>query len=103
MAKAITFLSLAAAASLIAGMAQAETRRFDIVGFDKVAARNHVRVIVRQGPYSVTVSEPYGRFEDLRLEVQNGTLYANRRDRYQWLWFGMRDRPEFTVTVTAPS
>jgi hypothetical protein len=60
-----------------------------------------VNLVVRQGPYSVTVSEPYGRFDELEIGVRNGVLTAARKD-FRWRW-GFMDGPNFTVTVTAPT
>lgn len=90
------------ASTLLAVPAAAETQRFNLGGFDAVQASSHVRVILRQGPFSVVAEEPKGRFGDLILEVRGGTLIASRKPERSWMWNG-RDRPQYTITVSAPN
>lgn len=90
------------ATALLAAPAAAETQRFNLAGFSAVEASSHVRVILRQGPYSVVAEEPNGRFGDLILEVRGGTLVASRKPQRNWGWTG-RNGPEYTVTVSAPN
>ena len=96
-------LPLAVAIALIAAPAAlADSRSFSLAGFDKVDASNHVTVIVKQGPFSIQVSEPQGWFDDLILEVRGSTLVASRRSQKSWGWWSP-DRPSYTITVTAPA
>ena len=90
------------AGSLLALPAAAETNRYNLSGFNAIEASSHVRVILRQGPYSVVAEEPNGRFGDLILEVRGGTLVASRKPQRSWLWNG-RNGPEYTITVSAPN
>lgn len=103
--KTAFLLTAAAIAALAAPQAHASSKAFNLSGFDKISASSHVTVIVRQGPYSVQVSEPEGRFGDLILEVRGSTLVASRQPKYGWVWdWGWgRDQPEYTITVSAPA
>lgn len=95
---AVTFAAalLAACATL---PAHAETRTFDLDGFKDVAASAGVNVILKQGPYAISVSEPDGQFDKLVLEVRGSELRIGRKNNT----FGWGSRgPRFTVTVTAP-
>ncbi len=73
---AVTLAALAAAAASLP--AQAETRSFNLSNFDKVSAAAGVDVILKQGPYAVSVEEPDGKFDRLDLEVRGSTLVASR-------------------------
>jgi hypothetical protein len=56
-------------------------------------------VILKQGAYAVSVSEPDGEFDRLVLEVRGSELRIGRKNNM----FGWSGRgPQFTVTVTAP-
>lgn len=90
--------TLAALAATFALPAQAETRSFPLSNFDKVSASAGVRVILKQGPYAVSVEEPEGKFDRLKLEVRGSTLVAGRNNNSRW--FGRE--PEYTITVSAP-
>ncbi len=96
-------LILAAIGVLLATPALSASRSFSLSGFDKLSASSHVTVVVRQGPYSVQVSEPQGRFDDLILEVRGGTLVVSRRPQITWFWGGAWDLPNYTITVSAPA
>lgn len=89
------------AALLLAAPARAETRNFNLSGFDSVSASALMDVVLKQGPYSVKVDEPHGKFDDLRLEVRGSTLVVTRQSNN-----GVRrteEAPAYTVVVTAPS
>ena len=95
-------LAMVLAAGLAVPAAYADSRNFALTGFDKVDASNHVMVIVKQGPFSIQVSEPRGRFEDLILEVRGSTLVASRQSQKSWGWWSS-EQPAYTITVTAPA
>ena len=95
-------LAMVLAAGLAVPAAYADSRNFALTGFDKVDASNHVTVIVKQGPFSIQVSEPRGRFEDLILEVRGSTLVASRQSQKSWGWWSS-EQPAYTITVTAPA
>lgn len=88
------------AALLLAAPAIAETRSFNLSGFDAVSATALMDVVLKQGPYSVKVEEPHGKFDDLKLEVHGSTLVVTRQNND-----GRRkdEAPTYTVVVTAPS
>jgi hypothetical protein len=88
------------AALLFTAPAGAETRSFNLSGFDSVSAIALMDVVLKQGPYSVKVEEPHGKFDDLKIEVHGSTLVATRQDNN-----GRRkdEAPAYTVVVTAPS
>jgi hypothetical protein len=77
--------------------ASAETRAFTLSSFDKINASAAVKVIVRQGAYAISVEEPDGRFDNLRLEVRDGQLFVGRKGHAEGR------SPRYTVTVTMPS
>lgn len=81
----------------LAPMAQAETRAFDFSDFTIVDASAGVEVIVTPGPFSVTVEEPNGRFDTLRISVKDGVLSISRRSTF---WSPGAD---FTARVSAPA
>lgn len=102
MKSAIT-LALVLSASLAAVPAFAASRSYNLAGFDRIDASNHVNVVLKQGPFSIQVSEPQGRFEDLILEVRGSTLVASRRSPSTTWFLWNPDRPAYTITVTAPA
>ncbi len=79
--------------------ALAATNSYNLSGFDKVSASSYVTVVLKQGPFSVQVSEPSGRFNYLELGVRDGPLFAARRPNLNWGWYW--EAPQYTVTVTA--
>jgi hypothetical protein len=93
-------LLLLPAAMVCAAPAMAETRSFNLSGFDSISAAALMDVVLKQGPYSVKVEEPNGKFDDLKLEVRGSTLVATRRNND-----GRRqdETPAYTVVVTAPA
>ncbi len=102
--KRLGILLAATALSVCAIPASAGTNRYNLANFTEVEASNHVRVIVRQGDaYSVTVEEPFGRFDHVVLSVRGSTLIASRRGDYIGNWWQFRDPPRYTITVIAPA
>jgi hypothetical protein len=88
-----------------AGSASAETRTFEVSGFDAVVASSHVNVVLTQGPQSVRVEERRGDFSRLVLEVRDGVLHAAREDepfRWQNLFDWGADDTDYTVYVSTP-
>ena len=93
-------IGLAAVAGALVLPALAETRSFNtLTGFDKVSASAGVTVILKQGPFAVSVAEPNGKFDRLKLEVRGSTLVASRKNTFGWMGRG----PDYTITVSAPS
>lgn len=80
-------------------------RSFAATGFDKVALRGPDSVIVRVGPAaSVSAAGDTAVLELLEIEVDNGTLKIDRKDRDEDGGIGWRSREgSATVTVTLPS
>ncbi len=101
MSRTAILLSLAAAAAGAAAFttlpAMAETRSFNLRGFDDVSASAGVRVILKQGPFAISAEEPNGKFGNLKIEVKDGELHIGRKG----MNFGSNG-PRYTVTVTAP-
>lgn len=92
--------AIAAAAVTLALPALADSRSFNnLSGFDKISASAGVTVILKQGPFAVSVETPNGKFDQLKLEVHGSTLVASRRNTYGWGGRG----PDYTITVSAPA
>ena len=87
-------------AILAAGQASADTRNYNLSGFDRVSASAGVDVDIKQGPFSVTAQEADGKFDQLILEVRGDTLHIGRKSNLG-TWFSRG--PDFHVTVTAPN
>jgi hypothetical protein len=81
--------------------ANAETRSFNLSGFDKISASAGTNVVIRQGPFSVQASQNDGKFDRLKLETQGSTLVIGRKET-AWSWFDWGG-PSYTVTVSLPS
>lgn len=79
-------------------------RSFAASGFDKVALRGPDKVIVRVGPAaSVSAAGDTAVLDQLEIEVVDGTLRVDRKDREGGNGFGWRSREgSATVTVTLP-
>jgi hypothetical protein len=92
-------LGVAAVVAAVALPAVAETRTYSLDGFEKVSASAGVEVILKQGPYAISVNEPKGKFDKLKLEVKGDTLIVSRQNS-SGFWGNNAD---FTVTVTAPA
>ena len=99
--------SLLAIPAIAAGLATialvlpafAETRAFNLSGFTEISASASADVVLKQGPYSVSVETNKGDFKDLVLEVRGDTLVVGRKSS-GWNW---GNGVHYTVTVTAPS
>lgn len=88
------------AALTFAAPALAESRSFNLSGFDKLSASALIDVVLKQGPFSVKVDEPNGKFDDLKLEVRGSTLLVSRQSHHDNR--RIEDAPAYTVVVTAP-
>jgi hypothetical protein len=99
----LTAAAVSALAALVTfGFAQAsaETRSYPLSNFDAIDASAGIRVILKQGPYAVSVEEPDGRFDALKMNVDGHKLFIGRQPNMG----EKRGRgPRFTVTVTAPA
>lgn len=92
-------IALVAAATMFS--ASAETKSYNLSGFDGIQASAGVSVILKQGPFSVSVSERKGNFDRLDMEVRGSILHIGRKNT-MWSWFDW-DGPDYTVTVSAPN
>jgi hypothetical protein len=91
-------LAALSAAIGAAGEAAAETRSYNLSGFDRINVSAGVDVTLTQGPFSVKADERNGDFSKLVVEVRGNTLRVSRKN--SWLnWNG----PDYSVTVSAPS
>jgi len=99
----LTAAAFSAGAALLTfgfNQASAETRSFPFSNFDAIDASAGVHVILKQGPFAVSVEEPSGRFDALKMNVEGRTLHVGRQPNIG----ERRGRgPRFTVTVTAPN
>lgn len=87
-----------ALAAMIALPAHAETKTYRLSGFDEVRVSAAMNVVLKQGPYSVTVAEPGGDFSKALIEVRGSTLVVTRKPQ-----IGHDKSPDYTVVVTAPN
>ncbi len=100
-----THLLIPAAAAVLATAAivlpaWADTKSYNLSGFDRISASAGVDVDIRQGPFAITVDEPQGKFDKLVLEVRGDTLVIGRKNTMGG-WFSRG--PDYRVTVTAPN
>ncbi|GGY36064.1 head GIN domain-containing protein [Parvularcula lutaonensis] len=94
-----TALCAASAASILASTAYAETKSWDLTGFDGVKSTSGVDVIVEVGPdYSIEL-ETEGDFDTARVEVKGDTLILGRESRGMRLNFGRSARFVYRVTL----
>lgn len=85
-------------AALVALPAFAETRTYNLSGFDRIDVSAGIDVTFSQGPFSVRVDEPDGNFDKLIVEVRGNTLKIGRRN--SWIdWRGV----DYSATVSAPN
>lgn len=102
MRKAHLLIPAAAIAGVVAILAQpasAETKSYNVSGFEAVDASAGVRVVLKQGGYDVKVDSPSGRFDELKIEKRGDTLVIGKQNS----WGNWKHRPDFTVTVSAPN
>jgi hypothetical protein len=87
-----------ATAALVALPAFADSKTYNLSGFDRVDVSAGIDVTFTQGPFSVKVDDPNGNFDRLIVEVRGNTLKIGRRNN--WLdWRGV----DYSATVSAPS
>lgn len=87
-----------ATAALIALPAFADSKTYNLSGFDRIDVSAGIDVTFTQGPFSVKVDEPDGNFDKLVVEVRGNTLRIGRRN--SWIdWRGV----DYSATVSAPS
>ena len=85
-------------AVLVALPAFADSKTYNLSGFDRVDVSAGIEVTFSQGPFSVKVDEPDGNFDRLIVEVRGNTLKIGRRNN--WLdWRGV----DYSATVSAPN
>ena len=97
----IRILSTAAIAALaFSPVALAETKTYDVSGFDKLDVSAGLDVeFTTGGEYSVTAENRKGDFSDIEVYTRGDTLYVKRPQRSGWGW---GKRKPYTVTVSAP-
>ncbi|HVY90764.1 MAG TPA: DUF2807 domain-containing protein [Hyphomonadaceae bacterium] len=93
--------ALTLGAILLTPDAGADTKPFSFTNFETIKVTALMTVVVKQGPYSVTVNEPKGDFSNLKIEQKGKDLFITRQDST----FDDRKKPapDYVVTVTAPS
>jgi hypothetical protein len=85
-------------AALVALPAFADSKTYNLSGFDRVDVSAGIEVTFSQGPFSVKVDDPNGNFDRLIVEVRGNTLKIGRRNN----WFDWRG-VDYTATVSAPN
>ena len=97
MRKSIIALSLAAAWT---AAANAETKTFDVDGFDKIQVSSGLDVYFEAGEdTSVSAEQRDGNWDDLEVSVRGDTLVLKRPRRSGFSW---GRRPSYSITVSAP-
>lgn len=92
-------LAAVAAAAALALPANADTRSYNFSNFDRVDVSAGITVILKQGPFSISVDAPEGNFDRLDIGLRGDTLHIGRKNT--WLSWG--SGPRYTVTVSAPA
>ena len=93
-------LTIAAIASLAALPAFAETRAYELESFNAIEVSSGIEVDISAGrSQSISVEQRDGKFEDIKLEVEDGVLRIKRVRTMSW---GGRKVP-FSVTINVPS
>ncbi len=101
MIRSLSIAGLAGAALLVASHATAETKAYDLSGFNGIDASAGVNVSFQTGSaYAVTVENNKGDFSDLELRVKGDTLIIGRKSKN---WGGWGKRENYNVTVSAPT
>lgn len=77
--------------------ATAATKAFNLSGFEAISTSAGVKVILKQGPFSISAEEPDGDFSKLLIETRGSTLVVSRRNSDGW------STQHYVVTVTAPN
>lgn len=83
--------------------AVAETRAFDLTGFDALSVSEGIEAILTRGSgFRIEAESRDSDYLDrLELEVRNGRLFLGIEDR-RWRWFENR-RSSMTVRITLPT
>lgn len=90
---------VALTAGLFAFRASAETRSYnDLSGFSEISSSAGVKVVLKQGPFSVMAENADGKFDKLRIEKSGSRLEIGRKHEF----FDWGPGPRYTVTVSAP-
>ncbi len=85
-------------AAFVALPAFADTRTYNLSGFDRVDVSAGIEVTFTQGPFSIRADEPKGNFDRLVIEKRGNTLRIAREN--SWLdWRGV----DYHVAVSAPA
>lgn len=99
-ASAAALAALGACSVSYSGAYDTETR--PLADFDSIDAGAGVNVVLKQGPFSVSVRAPEGKLDTVRTEKSGSTLrITHDGNRSNWFFFGWSGSSE--VTVTAPS
>jgi hypothetical protein len=85
-------------AALVALPAFADSKTYNLSGFDRVDVSAGIDVTFTQGPYAVRADEPNGNFDRLIIEVRGKTLRIARENS----WFNWRG-VDYHVAVSAPA
>lgn len=76
----------------------AESKSYSLSGFDEVDVSAGVDVVLKQGPFAVSVDAPRGYLDQLNIELEGSRLVISRKSHMLWIGSG----PSYKVTVTAP-
>ncbi len=88
-----------ATSAIFALPAMAETRAYDLDGFDRISVSSGIHVRVNAGrDQSVSVEQEDGNFEDIEFVVENGKLEIRRVKNHNW----SRARTPYEVTINVP-
>lgn len=94
----VAISAVAFIAAFAIGAATAETKSYNLSGFDKVDVSAGVDVVLKQGAFDVKVDQKSGDFDNLKMDVRGNTLHISRDGHSGW-W---GKAPHYVVTVTAP-
>lgn len=93
-------LAASAMALAMTGLANAETRDYDLSSFEKLDVSAGIEVDFQVGSgQSIAVSNDNGKFDDIIVQVRGDTLVLKRPNR-NWAVWNKRER--YRVSVTAP-
>jgi hypothetical protein len=94
-----TYLIIAAASLAACSPALAESRTYNLAGFDAVKASAGVNVILKQGAFAVRADGTDRALDRLDVSVQGGVLRITHKSDMNMFGFGR----SAVVTVTAPA
>lgn len=94
----VAISAVAFVAAFAIGAATAETKSYNLTGFDRIEVSAGLDVVLKQGPHDVKVEQADGKFDQIDVYVRGDTLRISREGHSGW-WGKSR---RYLVTVTAP-